>query len=258
MAGFDFVDAATKGYSFFWREREAIARMAVPLFLVKFICYISVIALSLEENLLRQGLIYLPAYFVEAWLLVQLTRHAMLGERWPMMRTPENFAALMPRTRAIKAGIAVYVLIKLFLIVTSGLTSGAAPAPGTELPEPTLMTFIAAMVALGAMIWAFRLIWLYIPAALGYRVTDFIDRAGGYTTSFYMIGTWLICLLPPAMAVIFLSEMLVTMSGGEAGGALKVLLVALQVAVEIVISVITTIGMAHAVRAIMTGDTGKN
>jgi hypothetical protein len=48
------------------------------------------------------------------------------------------------------------------------------------------------------------------------------------------------------------------MSGGEAGGALKVLLVALQVAVEIVISVITTIGMAHAVRAIMTGDTGKN
>src|SRR5690606_1781751 len=167
MASFDFIDSAVKGYKFVWAERGYIARLALPLLVIKFASFIFISSTGLEGNVLRQGLVYLPSYFVEGWLLAQLIRLSLFGERWPVPVTEASKDFVLGRSRAVQAGMAVYVMIQMFMTLTLGLIAQNAPAESqrADLPEPTFGTFVAGIIALAVIIWAFRLLWLYIPAA---------------------------------------------------------------------------------------------
>lgn len=258
MAGFDFINAATEGYRFFWRERRTVLRMGVPLFLVKYVSYVLMLAYAPDGNLLRQGLFYLPSYFVEGWLAAQMIRLAAFGERWPVIPTAENAGLRRMRALTIQAAIAIYVLTRLFLTAVSGTVESAAPEAGAEIPQPSMLTFVLALVALAVMLWAFRLLWLHIVAALGEGIVDFLAKARGAMTSVYMIGTWMVCFLPPVTAVALVSEILVGIAGGAAPGFYKFLVIGLQAAAEIVIVVIVSVAMMHGVRDILYGPKDKD
>lgn len=243
MATFDFIGAASAGYKFAWDKRSMVARYALPLFLVKFASFVIITSFDLDLTLLRQGLVLLPSYFIEGWVLAVLIRFYMKAE-------PEEDNA----ARSILACVLLYVLVKLFLAVTGGLAFASQPVvtEGADMPPPTLGSFVAAMIALGVTIWAFRLLWFYIPAAIGYPLQRFAERISSYITSIYMIGTWLICVLPPLMVLILFTQILLMEAPKDSSGTLlHFILVAAQAVVEIVTAVISTIAMTEAIRSIL-------
>ena len=255
MARFDFIDSAARGYRFFWDQREVIARMALIPVVIKIVSFLAVTALGLEDNFLRLGLLLLPSYFAEGWLVAQLVRLAVLDESWLMNLSGDvkKDAVLMrSRMRGILAGTLVYVLTKLVLSVFSGI---ALMQPGLHGSQATATEqgpgmLLAAILLLAVMIWAFRLLWFYIPAALDYSLTDFAKRIKSYGMSFYMLGTWLMCFVPLAMALIFISQVMMTIfpADGEAPSVLYTYAMAIvQAVIEMVIAIVSSVAMTYGI-----------
>lgn len=254
MATFDFIESSSKGYKFFWDERRLIARLALIPALLKFSCLILIEVLGISENFLRQGLVLLPAYFAEGWILAYLVRLFLYHQG-----VKKNIEV---HNRTIAAGMGVYVLIQLTQAFIFGYIAANAPEQPVPPPPPSLEMFLVAMIFLAVVIWAFRLLWLYIPVAMDYNLVDFMRKIRGYTSSVYIIGTWLICYLPPLMILIVCTELWAYAFPGNfenPDAPYKFVMRGLQVIVELSIGVIITIALANGFREVMdkTGDRSR-
>lgn len=260
MAAFDFIDTAGEGYKFVWEERRALARLAFIPFIVKLVSYFVILAFALEENLLRQGWLLIPSYFVEAWLIVVVMRFAILQE------APGTMAASFAgednaQRKNILSAILIYVLMKLAVAFVTGSTlEGAKRADTQQLASGTdgdIGPFFISMAAIAVFIWGFRFIWLYVPVALNYNLGDFIQKIRAFMSSVYMLGFWMICFLPFAVLVLFASEILLiffpTVNDNVSAGYSYAMAV-IQVAFELMIALVSSVGMGHAVVSIMNDE----
>lgn len=250
MASFDFIDCAGKGYRFFTAHLNLIARMAVFPLSVKISVFWLITALGIEENLLRQGLFLLPSYFAEGWLLALIIPLAAYG----VSRDNE----ITIHKNILLATVASYVLIKVLLALYSSLIFNLATAQNMQGDEPAGFGMMYISLALLVFsVWAFRLVWLYIPIALGYEISLFMQKIKGFRSSFSMIGAWIICYMPPAICLIiitvFLSNILPAAENGEDGISAYVLVMA-QAVVETAATIIATIAMVFGIQSLYKGE----
>jgi hypothetical protein len=238
MAAFDFIDSAAWGYRFAWQERRTLLRLAGIPFLVRLASFAVITVLGLEENYLRQGLILIPSYFVEGWMVVQAVR----------MTAPSAGPGgedLHERVRSLSAAMILYVLIKLAVSLFAAMAAMAQALPGgaAAAPEPGAGALVAAMAFLFLSLWGFRLLWLYVPVALDYPALDFLRRIRGMTASFSMMAIWLLCFMPIALLLLVVMQILTAVL--PPAGALPA-----QAAAEIAIAVLSSLGIAHFVQGV--------
>lgn len=201
---FDIIKSAGAGYGLIWEERRYLAKLALVPCIVKFCCYALISLLGWEENLLRQALVLLPSYFADGWLFCHLTRLLFLEHRWPFRPTghiEKDMRVIADRAAGIVGGTLTFVVIK-FLLAGAGALAYAVGLAGLAIQEQPEQggnggLFLLTLFLLGLFLWAFRLLWLYIPAAVNYPLRRFLKELGGYGASFSLIGTWLFCFLPP-------------------------------------------------------------
>lgn len=263
MASFDMIDAAGRSYRLVWQERHYLAQLAAVPILIKLLTYIIITRMGWEEHFLRQAIVFLPSYLADGWMLAHFVRLILLDQRWPFRpsgRPEADRAALRDRADGVLAGTVAHALIKFLLaggiglIVMAGL---AAPAPGTGAGTgagtgTSLAGAMALLAVTGAGLWAFRLIWLYIPVTVGYAVRRILRDMGGYVTSFRLLGLWLVCCLPMFMLVRFVSALIVAPYGPGAGAmplVTSMILGFLYVMLSTVNVFLTTAGMTFAMRA---------
>lgn len=246
MASFDFVDVTIAGYREAWRERHYLVRLAAVPVLVKFICVMATVVLGVSADFIKQALICLPYFFTEGWLLVHVVRLHFCGQRWPFRSSGnavEDEKILQVRFRAVMAGLLVYVLLCL---AESGLMQLVLPLiqvpPDQAATAPAAGGLFLLLLAVG-MLWAVRLNWLYIPAALNYPMGRYLRDLGGLWISFPMIGVWLMSVVPLS----FLARLL-TASFSAPGSPLEFLFIFVQVAVNSAVVIVTALAMSHALR----------
>ncbi len=262
MATFDFIEASSKGYKFLWDERRAIMRLAFPAAIIKFIGYILITTFDMEQNFLRHGLVLLPSFFVEGWLIAYLIRRALYNEALPFQlrakkqtaETKESGPANPERYRLMRAGIAVYVLIWLTLSFVNGMTMNGMTSEVENIPEPSFETYLVAMALFALCMWLFRLVWLYVPVVMGYSITGFMRKAKGYTTSLYMVGAWLVCYLPFILLLMMLSDMALVVFPSESDDiskAYEFTMAAAKIIVNLASTVVASIAIAYGVQSMM-------
>ncbi len=211
MASFDFVDAAAKAYEFTWRERKYIARAAAPVIFVKIACLLMIYVLGVQDKFLLSGLINIPSLIIEAIFIIGLIRFVLFRE--PMfiwgkpVPPPDNsqkpllYSNLKSREIAIKAGIIMYLLIRIIIIVLLGILIDLSQiidqAPNEPPPPPpNVISAIVGLSILWIIVWGFRLAWLYIPIAMGYSFTKFLYIIKGFNSSLSIFAAWFLCYLP--------------------------------------------------------------
>jgi hypothetical protein len=268
MAAFDFIESSAKGYRFLALNREAVLRLAAVPLILKLASFLGVAVLDMDDNFLRQGLLLLPSYFAEGWLIAQLIRMAVFNESWPIAITgnkTQDLALVNTRGRPILAAAVMYLLVKLALSVFSGLmmSAGAAqPAPPPAAADSSIMVLIAAAVGVAFLVWLFRFLWLYIPMALGLPLADFLIRIKAFMTSVYMLGTWLLCFVPPALMLVvaawFFGYVFPVGADGEPTEAYTYIMVAVQAVLEMVISMVSSVAMAFGLYSIYQGTNRGN
>ena len=82
MAKFDFIESAAIGYRYVWRERYALLPLVSLPIAVKMGSYAAIYLMNIEQNVLRQGLVLMPAYLLEGFIAILVIRMAMFGERY--------------------------------------------------------------------------------------------------------------------------------------------------------------------------------
>ena len=102
-------------------------------------------------------------------------------------------------------GVAIiYVLLKLALSFVMG-TSMPSPeelSSPASTPEPSLAMFVITVILLGFLIWAFRLLWIYVPVALNISVGEYTRRFSAFKDSFPLMGVWLFCFVPSGLVLV--------------------------------------------------------
>jgi MFS family permease len=219
MASFDFIEATSKGYEFSWHERSYLMRAAMPVIFVKLVCVLAIHFLQIEDKSLLSGLVFMPAHIVEALFMISVVRYVAFREplfefgrvvgtrNQPDTVLDENAkeaeiqkaqgAFAFSREKMFKAGVAVYLLIKIVLLGFFGMITDYGktldPSIPVPTPEPSIVVMFIIMAMLGAMLWMLRLLWLYIPVALGYSVHGFLVRVKGMMSSLNIFATMFVC-----------------------------------------------------------------
>lgn len=260
MFRFEFIDSAASAYRFVVVQHQALYQMALVPFLIKLASFVLIVALNLDENFLRQGLVLLPSYFVEGWLVGKVLRFAVFGEIWPQALTgdPQKDAMLYAeRSKALKATMIVYVLIKmvLALITSYALSADAAyQASSAASEDPGTVSMIIAVGLLFILLWSFRLLWLYIPVALGQSVKGFIMRLKSFSTSLYMLGTWFLCFIPVALLLLMVAQAVGSIFSIELAVeppvAYTYFMVVVQAFVELLTAIVSSVAMAYTISAL--------
>lgn len=263
MANFDFIESASEGYKFVWEKRRVLAPLAALPFVAKIALFGLVILFGLEENYLRQGLILIPFYAVEGWMLSVLIRMAVWGDNTRTLKMHDG-AELAPTeaVRALRAGIITFVILKLVGAAVSGLAMENGMEDmlyGDPVGGSSLIALAGASGLLIVTLWAFRLLWLYVPAALGYSLRGYMAAMRGFKSSFQIVALWLMCFIPlfvvMIMALEFLNGAFPNANIAEGGnGAVSLGLSVITGGFEIMIDMVAAASAAFAVHTMMRTD----
>jgi hypothetical protein len=258
MKSFDIIKASQAGFLNFWEYRILIVRMSIIPAIIKWISLIAIIIFDLESNYLRQGLLLLPAYFFEGWLIAFFLRLVIykeniflfIGKNNPQSGTNKKILDDM------LAGTLMYVLMNLTASLCWGLLFAQEPSqtPLKQESEPNILMFILAMILMYGLLWSVRLSWLHIPVMLGFSLKDYFFSLRGLKSSVAMLATWLICLFPIMLGIFLISDILATLTQHTPetpSMAYKFIILGLKSIVEISINLIAGIALAFGICAMM-------
>lgn len=266
---FDLIDSVGYGYHRVWQERTYLLRLALVPFVIKFFMTLTVYAMGLEDDILRSGLIKLPGFLVQGWVLAQFLRTVMLEERWPMpIPAPGDELAigkLILRARGIISSTLVYVLIALFVsvmgwgasLLDTSMQEAVQQQAATGTPagqDSNPIFFIPALMLMAGMILAFPLLWIYIPYVVLMPVREYFRRVFGFLNSLKLFGIYLICMVPLSVLASLIIYAFVKPFGVSLEDTpimIRFILIFISAAVDLITSLIVTTGIVYALRDIL-------
>ncbi len=123
----------------------------------------------------------------------------------------------------------------------------------------TQLYFLMAFFA--AALWTFRFFWLYVPFAMGYPVLPFLKKIESYATSFYILGVWLLVMVPMALVTVTAANILQILLPGASENApsdlYMYLFSGIQTFIETLVAIIASVGVAYGFSDIISGDNKK-
>jgi hypothetical protein len=263
MATFNIIGAASKGYNFAWNQRRVLLHYGFWPIMLKIASFSVIGFLGYEHNILRQGLLLLPANFFEGWLIVIAIRFAMFGENVPEPLNPKTGGlapGVVAARRAILGGALIYTLANLCASFAGGLLIMVGQLPAPEKPlEPTVEAYLATMIFIACVIYMFRFLWLHVPVAMEIPVQKFLRSIAGFNSSLYMLGLWLLCMMPFLLFFSGFQQILVSITAGSVAGVVlySQLMLFVRAFFEIVIAIVAGLAMAFAVREILSGNNDR-
>ena len=258
----DIVHSAIMGHKTVWEERQYLLKLAIIPLLMKIICSVAIYTMDMDSVTLRHVLVMLPAYFFEGWMIAQFLRTLLTGERWPMRvanePTKQQMEFILWRARGILAGILCFVLIVMIqgglAVLMDSIRQMVAVDPAQSQGGGSIMFLLLGVVMMVATIWMFRLVWLYIPLVILTPIKPFLNDIKGMMTSVYMIGLWILSVVPLMFVTMLLSGLLL---GGSPETAIEnatiqgFLTIILHVIGQFIVQIISITAMAHALKDVL-------
>jgi hypothetical protein len=259
MISFDIIQAVTRTYQLVWAERAYLLRLsAVPFFL----CYLNSVGISLlsdDISPLRQGLFLLPRMIIEAWLICQVLRTFMMGERWPIPRIVDAKGNVPPfiiaRVHGLLTGIIMYVLIMVVQQALAGTIDTLAKSGELDqmAKNHSPIFLIGGLTVMFIMVRWFKIFWLHIPLVVNRDPISFLRALPGWMISVHMIGLTLAASIPVLAAVMLPLGILTPLTTGTDIGAFIafIVMMALHVGAQLLISILASVAMAIVMRPIL-------
>ncbi|MFA5593329.1 MAG: hypothetical protein WC989_08465 [Micavibrio sp.] len=272
MSFSETITAASRAYQTGWMARSYIMRLAMVPVILKLFCFALAITYGSgegPETYLRFMLIMLPAILAEGWMLSHYVRFLVLGQTWPFRPSGDmeaDLQILTIRARGVLSGMIVFALISvvssilmygMIVMVSPYLPADPAAAreASAQLPAHIALTFL---VAIPALLWGFRLMWLYVPFALNIIPANYLGKLRGYASSLHLILVWVLCVSPFLLLMragsVIVIEPLSGVMGEQAGAFL---LVVMSVLVDTAKAVICTGGITYVVQAFYERGKGR-
>ncbi len=261
----EMIDSVGFGYRAVWRERAWLLKLMIIPILIKFASMVCIITFGFEGDFLMQGLIMIPSFFAEGWLLAQFLRLLLMEERWPIVmdRMPQGaeLERLLLRARGILSSVLIFVLWNLFLAlavfgifklyehfgISMDQVLGRSDTPPSEEAVAKMMPI---MIGIGIFIIAgFRVWWMYVPFAVLVGPRAYLKATRGFTPSIRMLAIFLMCWAPLNLLASILVGLVAGLFGGvDDGQIVQFFMMLIQVVAMTLISLVATGAFAWALR----------
>lgn len=256
----DIIESTVFAYKTLWIERFYVLKLALVPVLIKFACFIAILRFSPDTGI-KQALFMLPGFFAEGWLIAQFLRTFLKAERWPRMISEDQVisTATDERARGIVSCILVFVLTEMFIALLVSLMEYAkvlTPSPENMETQKELFFLVPSLILFAFSLWAFRFLWLFIPLSINVPVRAFLSYIRGIRFSFYMIGIWLLCIMPVFFLMLLLVSALMEPYGGDfynVPPAVSFIVVALNVFLETLMNLLAITGITTLFYTFLTG-----
>jgi hypothetical protein len=200
MKKFHILDSTMEGHRLVLTHWRYILRLvAVPLVL-KIICFSLATNLADDRDFILQALIMLPSYLADGWVCAHMLRLVYFNQTWPHRpegNADKDLAVLQDKARGIMAGTVSFALVKFimagYLAITYTLLSAIEQYERDAVPTSL---FFAAFILPVFAFWAFRLLWIYIPASVNRDIKVFLNTIKGFWYSVPLLSMWLLCFFP--------------------------------------------------------------
>ena len=259
MVSIDIVDTATRAYQKVWRERKYLARMALVPLLIKYVFFAIAITYVEPGNVIRMGLILLPAFFAEGWFLAHWVRTVIVGHRWPFRSSGDmeaDMEHLHIRAQGVIRGMVAFVVINFLMAGYFAFFMHFLPADlliseeAAQEADPNIA--VIGLVMAVSMFLLFRYVWSYILLALNLPLRGFMRAVQPLRVTFIFIGVWLMCFVPTililqGMTLSFLS----TLGEGGVNGVLQGGIIFFRVVLDMIKNLLCTAGLAYVVAALL-------
>jgi len=269
MEKVDFIESVSRSYVFLWEKRKILLQMVLIPFLIKTLMFFIVFFLQLEDNHLRAGLVLLPSYVAEGWFIAQTIRLLVLLNpsvflNMPIAAQPESIDSKAQK-QLLLATVLIYVLLKVLasLVFGGAMMLATAQSSAVEANDGAMNAFfVLAMVFVYFFVWGFRYLWPYIPVAMGFTLPNYLRAVHDFKSSFYMMGIWLLCFIPCLIALILISQILLTVippiSETQNAPLFSYIMIFIQSAFDLLISVLASIAMAFYLQGPLSETMVKN
>ncbi len=260
---FDFVESASKAYRFVWARRVDIARLSAVFIALKIASFVGIAFAGMGHDLLRQGIVMMPVFLMEGWVIAQVMVMALYKDVSDTMRGRSVLPHPDQIARNIKASMVLYALTKLGLSFIVGATMASQQdLPETaSTPEPGFAMFVISFMLLGAIIYCFRFVWLYVPMIMGMRPLPFLNHFKAFGNSFNLIGAFILCFVPLMLVMLFLSmvvhSLLVSMGFDGESFAVEIAITIIQAVMDFGVSLLSSVAIAFGLYSVLSGENKK-
>ncbi|MAF98150.1 MAG: hypothetical protein CMH26_05900 [Micavibrio sp.] len=271
MGKFDFIECSVKAYQYIWTQRHAMILPTIMVLFSKFTCFSIILSFGLDEDFLKQGLILLPSFFVEGWIIAQVL--AMVLNYEADKAYHRQAPSLRPENIAVKGAMVLYVLIKLLSVailsapfhMIADKSAETLPTPDIAQEELSLMSelgvYTTSFMILCFACWAFRFLWLYVPLAMGYSVRDFIKRTNSLTSASYILALWMMFMIPIGLAMVLCMQLIFDAFSASSEQELSMLgkfvMAFFQGSFDYLMALASSVGMAYAIASIYNKEDKK-
>ncbi len=242
MAPFDIIDTTSLGYRMVWQEKKFLAEKAAIPYIVKVTFLVLVVLFDFTGDFIKQALLLLPVFFAEGWVMAIIARMIFFGTD----AGNKHFSA----GRQAMGGIVMYALIKFLQTGSMGLfiAPGSTEAVSRS-AEMTYDGFILAFLILVVSVWAFKFLWVYIPLSVNFTMRSVFSLLKGPFLSLYMIGVWLVCMVPFFLLMMLITGPLVdSWDTGEIPFTAKIVIISIQAALDLTAMSVATASLSYAFR----------
>lgn len=201
----DFIDYVGRGYQLIWNERFYFLKLSLIPFIVRALTHGIAHITAIDENPIRLAILMLPSFFVQGWLVAQVVRLIFFQERWPIHLTgnaKHDAAIISGRTRCVLGGMILFALIQFIMAGIAGyaaaLQSGIE-AQGSPAQSSSPYMLFAGIIMILAVLWAFRLVWLYMPVMIDMRMKRFLSYFSGIKGGAELILLYVLAMVPTLM-----------------------------------------------------------
>ena len=192
MNRFPVFDCIGRGLRQAWADRAFLLSMMVMPLVVMFASAFIIMNIYDPDSLLLTAVVLLPSEFLKAVFIVLYFRFLMLGE----VLRPELDAGKEEKARAITGGVLAIVTVNfLFIGALQFLMTLNQMVEGGQASAYAAPIFLLLVGLMGAMIWAMRFLFLYVPIALNRPVKPFFDDYPGFSGSLRIVLLILGCML---------------------------------------------------------------
>jgi hypothetical protein len=191
---FSIFEAVGNAYIFVGKEWPYLLKAGVLPVVAQIVGMLFVQFQRPEASLIESYLWELPAAWLFAWFMFIETRLFLLGER--LRHLPRNQAYLADRQHSMNIAVLTSVLFNMGIAV---ILSAMLLVDDQSWKNPSSAGLhVAALVLLGAIIWAVRFGIIPTLAAVHYPIRPVLRQTDNLLFSLRLIGLGIACLLPAA------------------------------------------------------------
>lgn len=251
MNAFPILSSVKRAYIFCYESRHVWLQYAMLVMLIKAGCTAAIILADMEDIPLRAALFNVPAMLAEGAFAGFIVKLSLIQSK----RQGSMLAVFSKDDLKICA--IVYTLAQLAMtLIASFVEPMFDMNTGEDQASVSLAQSGVLVAIIIALFWAYRIMVIYVPLAMGISAKRYIREFNKFADSLYMMAVSLLVVVPPGILFVILLQLILpaqTQSVADLTMMQTIALSAVEIPFTLIVVTLNAVALAFAMTPRLSG-----